>query len=114
MFDKQFFMHESVLYQGVEIDGSFHSFPTILLENQEAISGLLVALQILLDIYTRISSVKYLNVVVSIYILEVSDDSILIYPYCVERNIKDEFLEICKEDLFELFNFLTEEICDSK
>lgn len=114
MFRQIFFIHNHVLYQETDIDDGYYSLPTLVLDDLELTNGLLIIIQLLTDIYERTESIRFLNVAISVYMLEVSQDIILIYPTDSKQAIKDEFLELCKEDLFELYNLLTEHICDSK
>lgn len=114
MIEQLFFIHGTVLYQYVDVDDENYSVPTLDLDTLESIHGLLTIIQLLLDIYGRIGSIKFLNVVISVYVLEVNDDTILIYPYNRGKQIQDIFLEMDKENLHELNCLLETQICDIK
>ena len=114
MFGPQFFVHNGVLYQETEIEAGYHSLPTLVLDDLKYLDGLLIVIQLLLDIYDRVESIKFLSTVINMYELRVDQDIILIYPYDFGNRVKDEFIELNRGDLFELCNLLTEEVCDAK
>ena len=114
MFRQLFFIHNHVLYQETDVDDGYYSLPTLVLDDLESVGGFLTIIQLLTDIYERTNCIQFLNVTISVYMLEVSQDIILIYPTDPKQAIKNEFLEIGKEDLFELYNLVTEHICDYK
>ncbi len=114
MFNEQFYIHNDILYQGIETDEGNHSISTLVLWNQELLDELMVIIGLLLEIYQRISSVRFLRAVISTYMLEIDEDIILIYPYGVDKSIQENFLELLVGDLYELNYLLNAQICDAK
>ena len=114
MSEQLFFIHGTVLYQYVDIDNENYSIPTLNLDTLDSIYGLLTIVQLLLGIYYRIDSVKYLSVEIAMYMVEISDDIILIYPNNMCKQIQDIFLEMDKDNLYELSCLLETQICDMK
>jgi len=114
MFREQFYIYKNVLYQGVNLEGGSVSIPTLILDKEEYLNGLLEVINMLLGIYNRVTRIKFLKADIFMYILEIDDDIILIYPNGVDKILQESFLEIVKEDLFELSNLLVSQICDFK
>ena len=114
MFKEQFCIYNNVLYQGVILDDGSVSIPTLILDEEKCLNNLLEVINMLLGIYDRVTRIKFLKADVFMYVLEIDDDVILIYPNGVYEENQENFLEIVKEDLFELFNLLVSQICDSK
>ena len=110
---EQFFIHEGVLYQGIEIEDENYSIPTLVLGDQESLDGLIEVLSLLLEIYERVNSIRFLKVIISTYILEIDENVILIYPV-TGGMIQDNFIEILMEDVYELFYLINVQICDAK
>lgn len=110
----QFYMWNNVLYQWVEAEDENYSIPTLILDDQVFLDTLLIIVKLLMEIYERAESVKFLQVIISLYMVEIDDDVILIYPYDFEKGVQNEFLEILNIDLYILYHVLNAQICDAK